>query len=77
MVGKKIMQILTDEQIESDIEAFRARISAAQKKIDMLPGGHLPYLQHKKRKEQRRLLNEEIVHVQRLAAYAQEALTEV
>ena len=67
---------LTVEEIEQDIEAFRARISAAQAKLESLPEGHLAYPEKKKREHQRRLLQGEIRHIEKLIGYAAEALNE-
>jgi hypothetical protein len=67
------MLILTDEDILQDIENFKKRIQDARGKLDMLPTGHLPYPEHKKREKQRRDLLAEIKHVQKMRGYAEEA----
>ena len=67
---------LTTEDILKDIEGYRDRIAAAREKLAALPAGHLPYPQHKKREKQRRELQAEIEHVQKLIEYANEAIEE-
>lgn len=67
---------LTGQEIEQDITGFKARISAAQSKLESLPDGYLDFKKHKKREQQRRLLEDDIQHVQKLISYAQEALNE-
>ena len=68
---------LTVEQIEKDIAGFEQRIQIAREKLGELPAGYLPYPEHKKRKKQRRDLQAEIEHVQKMIGYAKEALMEV
>jgi len=71
------MQIeLTNEMILNDIEGFKKRIQTAREKLAKLPTGNLPYKKHKKREKQRRDLQAEIEHVQKMMRYAQEALEE-
>lgn len=70
------MQILTDREIREDIHNFEKRISATREKLAMLPGGHLPFPEHKKREKQRRELQADIQHVHKLIGYATEALGE-
>ena len=64
---------LSISDIDADIQEFEARISSARDKLDMLPTGHLPYPDHKKREKQRRDLLAEIKHVQKMRGYAEEA----
>ena len=61
---------ITITDIEKDIQGYQARISATQSKLAGLPTGHLPYTEHKKREKQRRDLQAEIKHVQKLIGYA-------
>jgi predicted nucleic acid-binding Zn-ribbon protein len=69
------MQIeLTAKDIQRDIEGFQNRIQAAREKLAELSAGYLPYQKHKKREKQRRDLQAEIEHVQKLRGYAREAL---
>jgi hypothetical protein len=65
----KIMK-LTTQDIEQDIAAFEARLSAARDKISKLPEGYLPYREYKKREHARRVLNDEIDHVENLIRIA-------
>ena len=68
------MLVLTDEDIREDIRGFEQRIQTAQEKLAELPAGHLPYQKYKKREKQRRDLQAEIEHVQKMMRYAREAL---
>ena len=68
------MQILTDDEIKNDIQSFQDMIFRAKEKLADLPGGHLPYSEHRKRELQRRQLEDEIKHVQKLIEIATEAL---
>jgi len=70
------MQLITNAEIKQDIEDFELRIQAAQQKLSELPAGQLPYQEHKRREQQRRVYEDEIKHVKRLIGYAEEALTE-
>ena len=65
---------LTPEIIKADIEAFQARIVHARESLKALPGTAPDWKNRKKLAEQRRILNDEVKHVQRLIGYAQEAL---
>lgn len=68
---------LTGQEIEQDITGFKARISAAQSKLESLPDGYLDFKKHKKREQQRRELEGEIEHIKNLIKIATEALNEV
>ena len=70
------MEILTDQEILEDIQEFKKRITAAREKLSSLPEGHLAYPEKKKREHQRRLLQGEIRHIEKLIGYAAEALNE-
>jgi len=71
------MQItLTDEMILAEIESYKARIRAVQARLSGLPVGYLPFKEHKKREKERRSLQAEFQHVQKLMGYAAEALKE-
>jgi hypothetical protein len=70
------MEILTDREIREDIHNFEKRISTAREKLAMLPGGQLPFPEHKKREKQRREMQADIQHVQKLIGYAAEAFGE-
>lgn len=67
---------LTDEMVLEDIQGFRNRIQRAEEKLAVLPGGYLPYPEHKRRKQQRRYLEDDIQHIQTLIGYAKEALSD-
>jgi len=66
--------ILTNEMILEDIAEFQSRIQVVRRKLAKLPAGHLPYPEHKKREKQRKDLQAEIEHVQKMIGYAREAL---
>ncbi len=68
------MQILPDQEIKEDIQNYEKRISTAREKLAMLPGGHLPFPEHKKREKQRRELEGEIEHVRNLIKIAREGI---
>ena len=65
---------LTNADIREDIREFKQRIQTAREKLAELPEGYLPYTEHKKREKQRRDLQAEIEHVQKLIRYAGEVL---
>jgi hypothetical protein len=72
------MQIeLTNEMILDDIAEFQNRIKSAREILAELPTGYLTYPENKNREKQRRDLEAEIRHVQKMMGYAQEALEEV
>jgi predicted nucleic acid-binding Zn-ribbon protein len=65
---------LTVSDIEQDIQAFEARISAARQKLAMLPEGHLPLKEHKKREQVRRDLVGKVHHIKTLIRFANEGI---
>ena len=65
---------LTPEMIRVDIAGYRDRIEAARRRLAKLPEGQVPYPEHKKREEARRILLAEIEHVKRLIQIAGETL---
>lgn len=65
---------LTRKQILNDIEVFKERIRAAEKKIVALPQRANGYKERKKLKLKRRVLEQEIEHAKGLIAIASEAL---
>ena len=69
----KIMD-LSISDIEQDIQAFQERISSARKKLAMLPEGHLPYSEYRKREKLKRDLQNDIRHYKQLIIYAEEGL---
>jgi hypothetical protein len=68
------MKIITDAELKKDLEGFYERLQIARNKLANLPAGHLPYQEHKKREQARRILEDEINHVKRLIGIAEEAL---
>ena len=70
------MEIITDENIMSDIQEYESRIQEAELELSKLPTAQLPYQQHKAREATRRELKSESEHVRRLLGYAAEALAE-
>ena len=68
------MLTLTTEIIKADIAIYWQRIDAALSAIAELPGGQLPYPEHKKREQQRRALYGGISHNETLTRSAEEAL---
>lgn len=68
------MKMLTDKEIQQDIQEFQDRISAARGKLAGLPDGRLPFPEHKKREKQRRELEDDIRHFQKIITYAREGL---
>ena len=66
--------ILTNEMIRSDLAGFQGRLQEARDKISKLPAGYLPYQEHKKREQTRRVLNDEIDHVKNLIHITNEAI---
>ncbi len=74
---KKISLLkLTRKEILNDIEVFKERIRAAEKKIAALPQKANGYKERKKLKLKRRVLEQEIEHVKGLIAIASEALND-
>jgi len=69
-----IMEILTTEEIEQDILNYQARITAARRKLQLLPAGYLPFQEHKKREKVRRDLVAECHHVKTLIKIANDGL---
>jgi len=65
---------LTKADIEKDIVAFEQRIMVAQSRLTDLPTGYLPFKQHKKWERAKQQLLDEIVHVRRLIAIAEEGI---
>jgi|GEM_PF-2656158 len=74
--GSEIYKIMTItvEQIEQDITQYQDRIQKAREQLDGLPGGRLPYHQHKAMEKQRRECQAEIKHVKQLIEYAVEGI---
>ena len=66
--------ILTIEAIEKDLDGYLARITATRRKLQLLPAGHLPFQEHKKREKVRRDLVAEIHHVKTLIKIATDGL---
>ena len=64
----------TVEQIENDIEEYKARIAKAQAELDRLFTGVLDYQEYKAREKQRRSLLLEIAHWKQLCEYAREGI---
>ena len=73
---KSIMQILTDREIQDDIESFEDRIFRAREKLAELPQGILPYSEHRKRERRRNELQADIKHIESILRYAIEAWEE-
>lgn len=71
------MKLLTDYEVREDLEGFYERLQITRSKLAELPEGYLPNKEHKKREKARRILNDEIRHVNKLINIAQEALTDV
>ncbi len=69
--------ILTNDDIRDDIKAFEERIEVARDKLAGLQEGTLLYRENKKREHARRILHNEILHVQNLIHIATEALVDV
>jgi hypothetical protein len=72
--------ILTQEEINSDIRAFKKRILDAQSKLEFLPDktGWLESWEMKKKVEkERQALISEISHVSKILSYATGALLEI
>jgi len=65
---------LTAKDIQNDIEAFQARITAARRKLQLLPEGYLPHAEHKKREKVRRDLVADIHHTKTLIKIANEGM---
>jgi len=65
---------LTRKDISNDIEVFKKRIRNAQEKLTALPQKASEFKERKKLKLKRRVLKQEIEHVQGLIAIASEAL---
>ena len=65
---------LTTGMISRDIEKFNERISKAQKQLEELPTGFLPFKDHKTREKQRRECESEVRHVRQLIRYASTGL---
>ena len=65
---------ITVEQIEQDIAGYQARIQKAMDQLDRLPGGYLPYQDHKAREKQRRECEADIKHIKQLIRYAVEGI---
>lgn len=72
--GAKI-KLITDAELKQDLEGFYDRLEATRDKLAALPTEYLPYPQHKRREQKRRVYEDEIAHVKRLIAIAEEALT--
>jgi len=75
-MNRKPMRIITDQEIQLDIVGYRRRIDQAWAKLAELPGGMIPYSEHKRRESQRQEYLNDIEHYQRLIGYANEALQE-
>jgi hypothetical protein len=65
--------ILTQADIEADIDAYQARIQSARDKLATMPVTASSYQDGKKLKTQRRAIQDEINHVFRILAYAEAA----
>jgi len=68
---------LTPQIIESDIEAYTARIVAAKMHLESLPATADNWKDRKKLKARRKALADEITHVKKLIVLAREALSEL
>jgi hypothetical protein len=68
-----IMQ-LTVQDIKEDISEFEKRIQAARQKLALLPVGHLPLKEHKKREQVRRDLVGKVHHIKTLIKFANEGI---
>lgn len=72
------MQIeLTPIEIEQDVENFRNRIEQARIKLSKLPAGFLQYAEYKKREKQRKVLQAEIIHVEKLISIVRECFPDM
>lgn len=60
------MRLLTDEELQKDLKGYYGRLQVTRNKLNNLPVGYLPYQEHKKREKARRMLKDEIKHVQKL-----------
>ncbi len=69
--------ILTREDIQADIDQYQARIQSARDSLASLPAKSTDWKQRKKLKARRRVLQEEVDHVNRLIGYANKALSEM
>lgn len=68
---------VTELEIRNDITEFKARIAIAKRKLNEL--GHrtdVTYSKHKQREAKRKQLLNEIEHVERMIAYAEDALND-
>ena len=61
---------LSISDIRADIEEYQRRIKQAQAELAGLPGGFLPYPEHKKREKIRRDCESDIKHYSQLIVYA-------
>jgi len=68
------MLILTNEDIRQDIRRFEQRIQDARDKLSALPETAGTWQARKKLDEKKRILNDEIRHVNKLIDMAREAL---
>ena len=68
--------VLTKEDILTDIEGFEERIRNAKNKLAAMSETASTSKERKKIMAQRRIHENEIVHVQRLISYAKDALRE-
>ena len=71
------MRLLTNEELQKDLKGYYERLQITRNKLNNLPVGYLPYQKHKKREKARRILRDEIKHVQILIQIGEEALTDV
>ena len=67
--------ILTDKEIQEDIEAFQDRIHQAREKLSRLPVGPLSHQKHKVREKATRDLLADIKHYEQVIGYAREGLS--
>jgi adenine specific DNA methylase Mod len=68
------MKLLTNSELMDDLEGYYDRLQIAKNKLANLPVGYLPIDENEKREKARRVLNDEIRHVENLIKIATEAL---
>lgn len=71
------MKLLTNEELQEDLNNFYVRLQNARDKLASLPKHAENWKQQKKLYEKKRILLAEIVHVERLIHIGEQALTEI
>lgn len=70
------MMVLTNQDIQEDIQAFEKRIHEAQVKLAALPVHSYDWREQRKLDKKRRVLISEIKHVKRLIEIAKSGLSD-